>query len=69
MNKNNQNDLKTTVAPIYELTQNPTFDKIKVDIIKEAIKSQKYQINSKIIANKILEFAKEAVAELDETRV
>jgi anti-sigma28 factor (negative regulator of flagellin synthesis) len=67
MNKDNKNNTKTIVPLIYELTNSPTFDKIKVDIIKEAIKNNEYHINSKNIAKQFLEFSSEYLQELDAT--
>lgn len=67
MNKDNKNNIKTIVPLIYELTNSPTLDKIKVDIIKEAIKNHTYNINSKNIAKQFLEFSKEHMQELDAT--
>jgi len=67
MNKDNKNNTKTIVPLIYELTNSPTFDKIKVDIIKEAIKNNEYHINSKNIAKQFLEFSREYLQELDAT--
>ncbi len=67
MNKDNKNNPKTIVPLIYELTNSPTFDKIKVDIIKEAIKNNEYHINSKNIAKQFLEFSREYLQELDAT--
>lgn len=58
MNKHNENNIKSNIPLVYELTNNPILDNIKIDIIKEAIKNNDYNINSKNIANKLLEFSK-----------
>lgn len=63
MNKHNENNIKTMVPLIYEITNSPTLDTIKIEIIKEAIKNRAYHINSKTIAKKILEFSHESLQE------
>jgi hypothetical protein len=52
----NINDLLTPL--ITELLQKDELDNIKTEIIKEEIKTNKYQINHKNIAIKMLELTK-----------